>query len=132
MNATALPLEAPMPDPRTLVHRWNDLPTDAPMALLTRKRIIGEQMMISQVALKKGCDVPSHNHVSEQFAVLVSGKMRFGLGAPGTPDHREITLNAGEVLHLPSNLPHSAYALEDCLILDLFSPPTQKTGIDRH
>ena len=120
-----------MHDPASLVHRWETLAQDAPMPLLTRKRIIGEQMMISRVALAKGCDVPSHSHVNEQFAVLVSGKMRFGLGTPGTPGHREIILNGGEVLHLPSNLPHSALALEDSLILDMFSPPSQKTGIDR-
>lgn len=120
-----------MSDTSNLVHRWETLPDDAPMALLTRKRVIGEQMMISRVVLSKGCDVPSHSHANEQFAILLSGKVRFGLGAPGTPEHREVVVNAGEVLHLPSNLPHSAFALEETLILDLFSPPSQKTGIDR-
>lgn len=101
------------------------------MALLTRKRIIGEQMMISRVVLSKGCDVPSHSHANEQFAVLLSGKVRFGLGPPGTPEYREITVSGGEVLHLPGNLPHSAFAVEETVILDLFSPPSQTTGIDR-
>lgn len=118
-----------MPDP--LVYRWSELTEDAPMPLLTRKRVIGNQAMISRVALAKGCDVPSHSHANEQFAVLLSGTMRFGLGEPHTVQHREITLHAGEVLHLPSNLPHSAHAIEDSLILDIFSPPSQKTGIDR-
>jgi len=120
-----------MPELHTLVHCWERLPHDAPMALLTRKRIIGDRMMISRVELAKGCDVPSHSHANEQFAVLLSGTMLFGLGAPGTLDYREVNLHAGEVLHLPSNLPHSAFAVEDCVILDLFSPPSQKTGIDR-
>jgi len=120
-----------MLSPQSLVHRWNDLPKDAPMPLLERRRIIGEKMMISQVLLTKGCDVPSHSHPNEQFACLLSGKLRFGLGPPGAADYQEIVLNRGEVLHLPSNLPHSAFALEDCVILDMFSPPSQKTGIDR-
>ncbi|MDP1660515.1 MAG: cupin domain-containing protein [Phycisphaerales bacterium] len=120
-----------MPKQCPLVHNWDCLPEDAPIALLTRRRIIGEQMMISRVMLSKGCDVPSHSHANEQFAVLLSGRVRFGLGAPGTPEHREVVVSGGEVLHLPGNLPHSAFATEDSVILDLFSPPSQTTGIDR-
>jgi len=114
------------------VHRWADLPADRPMPLLERRRVIGEKMMVSQVRLSRGCDIPTHSHENEQLVLLQSGRMRFGLGAEGAPDRREIELRAGEVLHLPANLPHSAYALEDCLVLDLFSPPSATTGIDRH
>jgi unsaturated pyranuronate lyase len=32
-------------------------------------------------------------------------------------------VRAGEVLVIPSNLPHSAEALEDCVDIDVFSPP---------
>ncbi|MFT3685416.1 MAG: cupin domain-containing protein [Phycisphaerales bacterium] len=118
-----------MNDP--LVYRWTELTEDAPMPLLARRRIIGNQAMISRVVLKQGCEVPSHSHANEQFAVLLSGTMRFGLGEPRTTQHREVTLHAGEVLHLPSNLPHSAFAVEESVILDVFSPPSQKTGIDK-
>ena len=113
-------------------HSWDDLPRDRPMAQLERRRIIGEKMMISQVFLQRGCLVPTHQHENEQFACIMSGTMRFGIGAEGAPNRREMTLKAGEVLHLPANVPHSAEALEDCLVLDLFSPPSQTTGIDRH
>ena len=115
-----------------VLYRWKDLASDKPMALLERRRVIGEKAMISQVRLQKGCDIPSHAHENEQFACLLEGSMRFGLGEKGMPHWRELVLHAGEVLHLPSNCPHSAYALEDCLILDIFSPPSQTTGIDRH
>jgi quercetin dioxygenase-like cupin family protein len=101
------------------------------MALLERRRLIGAQAMISHVTLFKGCFVPSHAHANEQFCCVLSGRLRFGLGAEGAPDRREVTVGAGEVLHLPSNLPHSAEALEDTVVLDIFSPPSQTTGIDR-
>ena len=114
-----------------VVYRWSDLPTDRPMPLLERRRIIGERMMISQVLLEKGCVVPSHTHENEQFACVVRGRIRFGLGVEGSPDHQQMVLAGGEVLHLPSNLPHSAEALDETLILDLFSPPSEKTGIDQ-
>lgn len=113
------------------VHRWDDLASDRPMALLERRRIIGERMMISRVLLRKGCDVPTHSHENEQFACILSGRLRFGLGEPGTAEHREVMVGAGEVLHLPSNVPHSAFAEEETLVLDLFSPPSAMTGIDR-
>ena len=112
-------------------YRWSDLPTDRPMDLLERRRIIGDRMMISQVLLKKGCYVPTHTHENEQFAIIVRGKLRFGLGADDAPGRREVTVETGEVLHLPSNVPHSAEALEETLVLDLFSPVSEGTGIDR-
>lgn len=101
------------------------------MALLERRRVIGQQAMISRVALEKGCIVPTHAHPNEQFACLLSGKMRFGIGAEGSPARRELVLSGGDVLLLPGGVPHSAEALEDSVILDVFSPPSEKTGIDR-
>ncbi len=101
------------------------------MALLERRRVIGEKAMISRVALDKGCIVPTHAHENEQFACLLSGKMRFGIGAEGSPERREMVLTGGEVLLLPGGVPHSAEAVEDSVILDVFSPPSEKTGIDR-
>jgi quercetin dioxygenase-like cupin family protein len=38
---------------------------------------------------------------------------------------KEIILHTGDVLHIPSNVVHSAEALEDTLDLDVFSPPRQ-------
>ena len=113
-------------------HRWDDLPADHPMPLIDRRRIIGRNMMISRVALTKGFVVPTHQHENEQFVVVLAGRARFGIGAEGSKDRRELTLGAGEVLEIPPNVPHSAHALEDTLILDLFSPPSEKTGVDRH
>jgi len=37
----------------------------------------------------------------------------------------EITLREGEVLHIPSRIPHQAEALEDTFELDIFSPIRQ-------
>ena len=113
-------------------YRWSDLPQDTPMELLSRKRIIGEQMMISQVNLRKGCCVPTHSHANEQFACIMSGELRFGIGEEGSAARYEVCVKAGGVLHLPANVPHSAEALEDTLVIDLFSPPSATTGIDRH
>lgn len=102
------------------------------MPLLSRRRVIGEKAMISEVRLEKGCRVPTHAHENEQFTCIVAGKLRFGIGAEGAADRYEVDVSAGEVIHLPANVPHSADALEDTRVLDIFSPPSATTGIDRH
>jgi quercetin dioxygenase-like cupin family protein len=43
----------------------------------------------------------------------------------GPNGDREIVVRAGEVLVIPSNLPHRALALEDTLDVDVFNPPRQ-------
>jgi len=113
------------------VHRWAELKGDRPMALLERRRVIGEKAMLSQVRLEKGCLVPTHAHANEQFACILSGALKFGIGAEGSAARREVVVRAGEVLHLPANVPHSAEAVEATVVLDVFSPPSEKTGIDR-
>jgi quercetin dioxygenase-like cupin family protein len=121
-----------MSDQKTATHyRWDELERDRPLALLSRRRIIGEKMMISEIVLEKGCDVPSHQHANEQFTIVLEGCLRFGIGEPGSPEHRFVDVRAGEVLHLPPNVFHSACVIEDSRVLDVFSPPSQKTGVDR-
>lgn len=113
------------------VHRWDDLPVDRPMPLIDRRRIMGARMMISHVTLHEGFIVPAHAHDNEQFAVILSGRIRFTIGDETTGGSYERTLTGGEVLHIPSNVPHGAEAIETTVVLDLFSPPVEKTGVDR-
>ena len=101
------------------------------MALLQRRRVIGERVMLSQVTLDKGCLVPSHAHPNEQFACVLSGRLRFQIGGGESSVGEELILVGGEVLHFPPNVPHGAEALEDTVVLDVFSPPSETTGIDR-
>ena len=111
-------------------YRWDDIDGDRPLPTVRRRRIIGEQMMISEVLLDAGTIVPTHSHANEQIACIVKGRIKFGLGEPDTPEYEEATLGAGEVMHLPANYLHSAEALEETLVIDLFSPPSPTTGID--
>jgi quercetin dioxygenase-like cupin family protein len=103
---------------------WSELPHDAPVALLERRRVIGSEAMISHVTLHRGCEVPVHAHVNEQFSCVLSGRVRFTL-ADG-----ERVLGPGDVLWLPSHAPHGATALETAVVLDVFAPPSAATGVD--
>jgi quercetin dioxygenase-like cupin family protein len=55
----------------------------------------------------------------------VEGALHFWLGEEGSADLQEIVVRAGEVLFIPSNVPHKAVALEDTFDVDVFSPPRQ-------
>lgn len=101
-------------------HRWTDIPEEPLKGGITRRLITAERMMIAQIVLKKGDDVPRHSHHNEQITYIVTGKLRLLLGEHG---EREVVLGAGEVLVIPPNLPHAAVALEDTLDIDVFSPP---------
>ena len=101
---------------------WDKMPKEKVNELLDRRLVTGERMMLSHVYLKKGCVVPWHSHENEQITYILEGALRFWIGPePG----EERVLRAGEVLVIPSNLPHKAEALEDTLDVDVFSPPRQ-------
>jgi len=102
--------------------RWDDLPKEQLNDLLSRRLVTGERGMLAHVYLKKGCVVPKHQHENEQFTYILEGALEFQIGEDGG---RTEIIHAGEVLHLPSNVPHSARALEDTLDLDIFCPPRQ-------
>jgi quercetin dioxygenase-like cupin family protein len=110
---------------------WSDSPVDRPMPLLERRRMIGEKAMISHITLSKGCNVPMHSHENEQFSCVISGCLRFGVKDGLNDARRDVLVRAGEALHLPSNVPHCVVAEEETVVLDIFSPPSQGTGIDR-
>jgi quercetin dioxygenase-like cupin family protein len=101
---------------------WKDVPLEKVTDLLDRRLITGDRVMLAHVILKKGCVVPRHSHDNEQFTYILSGALRFLLGEDGT---EEVIVRAGDVLHIPSNVPHEAHALEDTLDMDIFSPPRE-------
>jgi len=89
---------------------------------LDRRLITGERIMLAHVYVKKGCVVPQHSHENEQFTYILEGALHFWIGEDGS---EEVTVRAGEVLVIPSNVLHKAEALEDTLDVDIFSPPRQ-------
>jgi quercetin dioxygenase-like cupin family protein len=103
-------------------HRWSDMPKEKVNDHLDRRLITGDRMMLAHVYLKKGCVVPRHQHENEQLTYILEGALKFWIGDDGA---EEITVHAGEVLLIPSNVPHKAEALEETLDVDVFSPPRQ-------
>ena len=102
--------------------RWEDMPKESLNEKLDRRLVTGERMMLAHVYLKKGCLVPRHSHENEQLTYVLQGALHFWLGED---EKEEVVVRSGEVLVIPSNLPHKALALEDTLDVDVFSPPRQ-------
>ena len=112
-----------MAETQTVTHyRWDDMPVETVKPLLGRRLITGDRMMLAHVYLKKGCIVPLHHHDNEQLTYVLEGALKFWIGSE---DGEEIVVRAGEVLVIPSHVPHKAEALEDTLDVDIFCPPRQ-------
>jgi quercetin dioxygenase-like cupin family protein len=103
-------------------YRWDSMKKERVSDMLERRLITGDRMMLAHVYLKKGCIVPKHSHENEQLTYILEGALKFWIGEDGA---MEITVRAGEVLLIPSNVPHKAEALEETLDVDIFSPPRQ-------
>lgn len=103
--------------------RWDELPREDVTDDIARRLVTGERIMMAHVYLDEGSVVPRHAHDNEQMTYILEGALRFSVGEEG--DAEEVVVRAGEVLHLPSGVPHAAEALEDTLDLDVFCPPRQ-------
>ena len=120
-----------MPAIKAQLHAWENIPLEHLNPDLGRKMITGQNVMLTQIFLKKGCIVPKHSHHNEQVTYVLEGKLKFLLG---DDQDEEVIVKAGEVLVIPSNLPHSAEALEDTFDIDIFDPPRQDwlDGTDKY
>jgi len=96
---------------------WNSVELEDLNPLLQRHFIVGQNVMVARVLLKKGCIVPEHSHHNEQITYILEGALKFWI------DGKEIVVNAGEVLTIPPHMPHKAEAVVDTVDLDIFNPP---------
>ena len=96
---------------------WSTVEIEVLNPLLGRHFVVGQNVMLARVLLKKGCIVPEHSHHNEQITYVLEGALKFGI------DGKEIVVHAGEVLTIPPNMPHRAEALADTVDLDIFNPP---------
>jgi unsaturated pyranuronate lyase len=104
-------------------YRWEELPLEQLKPDLGRRLLTGERMMLAQVYLQQGAIVPRHEHDNEQLTYILEGTLRLWLGPDD--DEEMFDVRAGEVLHIPPNVPHRAEALENTLDVEIFCPPRE-------
>jgi len=98
---------------------WSGVELENLNPLLQRQLVVGQNIMLARVLLKKGCIVPLHSHHNEQITYILEGALKFWI------DGKEIVVNEGEVLTIPPHMPHKAEALVDTVDLDVFNPPRE-------
>ena len=96
---------------------WSAIPVESMHPLLGRHFVVGQNVMLARVLLKKGCIVPEHSHSNEQLTFVAAGALKFWI------DGKEIVVNSGECLTIPPDMPHKVEALEDTVDFDVFCPP---------
>lgn len=101
---------------------WENVPTEEVNPSMSRKIVTGEKLMIARMKFKDGFIVPLHQHIHEQVTQVIAGKMRFWFGKD---KEQTMDLYPGDVVVIPSNLPHEALMIGDVEEVDTWSPPRQ-------
>lgn len=78
-----------------------------------------DKMTLSFLTIDDGAIIPEHSHHHEQIVIMGKGKLELTL------DGNTHLLEAGSVLVIPSNTPHSGKALTDVVVQDVFTPPRE-------
>jgi pterin-4a-carbinolamine dehydratase len=100
-------------------YAWSDVTAEQLNPSMVRRMLHGDRILVASMQLKDGFVVPLHQHVNEQVTLVKSGTIRFRLGADRS---QVIEVHAGEVLVIPSNLPHEAQMIGDVEEMDVFTP----------
>jgi quercetin dioxygenase-like cupin family protein len=95
---------------------WDSMEKEIMNDKIWRKVISGEKAMVAQIFIARDGVVPTHQHESEQLSYAVEGAIKLVV------EGKEVVLHKGEVILIPSNVPHSAVALQDYLGIEVFSP----------
>jgi quercetin dioxygenase-like cupin family protein len=98
---------------------WEQIPEMAMPVVsgtVLRRFLSGEKLTVARVAFATDSEMAVHSHENEQFTLVLSGTMEF------TVDGKSVIVREGEVLHLPSNVPHGAKSQGEAVVLDVFAP----------
>ena len=98
---------------------WDQVELETVNPQMTRRIVTGERLTVARIYFKDGFRVPLHSHEHEQVTQVISGVLRFWVGA-----NREKTLDLGpgDIVVIPSNVPHEALCIGDVEEMDTWSP----------
>ena len=99
---------------------WDEIEWEPVSDQVSRKVIMGSNMMMVLYKFAEGCTWPMEQHEAEQCGYVVKGKIEFTTGG------RTLTLTAGDSYMIESMAPHESHYVEETILVDLFSPPRKK------
>jgi quercetin dioxygenase-like cupin family protein len=101
----------------TILRNADATPVEMLPGIIRRTLADGESLMICEFTFDTGVEVPNHSHPHEQVGYVVSGRLRMVINGEASE------LGPGDSYRAPSNMPHSAVALDSSVLVDAFSPP---------
>ena len=94
-----------------------DVPEVEMLPGIIRKTLTySDRFMVCEIHLAKGATLPPHHHVHEQSSNIISGSLLYEV------DSESRLVGAGDSVLLLPNVPHAVKALEDTVVLDIFTP----------
>jgi quercetin dioxygenase-like cupin family protein len=99
--------------------QWDEVELETVNPHMQRRIVTGDRLTVARIYFKDGFLVPMHSHEQEQVTQVISGAMRFTIGE----DRGEtVDLGPGDVIVIPSNVPHEALCIGDVEEMDTWSP----------
>jgi quercetin dioxygenase-like cupin family protein len=83
---------------------------------LRRTMGITDRLMLLEVYLQRGTIVPEHHHAPDQIGYIVHGQVEFTIAGETR------ILNPGDSYAVPGDVLHSARALIDTVLVEVFTP----------
>ena len=100
-------------------YKWDTVAVERLSEKISRRMIVGAREMLVRWEFRKGAVAARHSHPHEQIVVMVEGKLRLGVG------DAETIMGNKDIVVIPPGVPHEAEALEDTVVIDIFSPPRE-------
>jgi quercetin dioxygenase-like cupin family protein len=100
-------------------YTWDTVPAERLADNIMRRMIVGTREMLVRWEFKKGALAARHSHPHEQIVVMVRGRLRLVVGDD------ETVMGPDDIVVIPPQVPHAAEALEDTVVIDIFSPPRE-------
>lgn len=98
----------------------DDLPQEAMTEAISRRLVVGSNMMLQLVSIKAGTHPPAHAHPHEQVIWITSGLMNYRLADGETKE-----CAPGSLLVIPGGLRHETWFPADTELVEIFSPVRQ-------
>lgn len=83
---------------------------------ITGHYVHGANITFGYINIESGSNLPAHYHVHEQITYILEGQLDMTIG------EKFCSLKAGMYYIIPSNTTHSAIAITDCKVIDVFNP----------
>lgn len=98
---------------------WEEIQLETVSKGMQRRIVTGEKMTVARIYFTDGFIVPMHSHVNEQITQILKGQMHFVFGGE---EPKEMHLKPGDVVVIPSHVPHQARCIGEVEEIDMWAP----------